>query len=129
MGSRSSRMQAAGAGLEEGETFRIGEIEGVVRDQVGLTADRKALASSTAGMMRIVRGMVDFGGAPLVEAVRMATLNPARALGIEDSKGALAVGMDADLVSFTDDGTVTHTFIAGECIWQLQDGHTTQSGE
>ena len=104
---------AGGAGLEEGETFRIGEINGVVRNQVGLTADETALASSTAGMMRIVRGMADFGGASLLEAVRMATLNPARALGIENRKGSLAVEMDADLVSFTDDGDVTHTFVGG----------------
>ena len=107
---------AGGAGLQEGETFRIGEIDGVVRDQVGLTADGKALASSTAGMMRIVRGMVDLGGAPLVQAVRMATLNPARALGIAERKGALEIGKDADLVSFTDDGEVTHTFIAGRNV-------------
>jgi len=106
----------AGAGLEEGEEFVLGEIHCVVRDDVGLTADGKALASSTAGMMRIVKGMVDFGGASLIEAVRMATFNPARALRIDDRKGALAVGLDADLVSFTDDGAVTHTFIAGENV-------------
>ena len=104
---------AAGAGLADEEHFHLGEIEGVVRDEVALTADGHALCSSTATMMRLVRNMVQIVEVPLVEAVRMATLNPARALGLEDRKGTLAVGADADLVAFSDDFEVRHTFVAG----------------
>ncbi len=108
---------SAGAGLAEEEHFALGEVQCVVRDEVGLTADGKALAGSTATMIRVVRGMVEFGGVPLVEAVRMATLNPARALRIEERKGTLAVGTDADLVAFDDDFAVRHTFIAGRVLF------------
>jgi N-acetylglucosamine-6-phosphate deacetylase len=108
---------SAGAGLAEEETFALGDIHCVVRDLVGLTSDGKALAGSTATMIRVVRGMVEFGGVPLVEAVRMATLNPARALRIEARKGTLAVGADADLVVFSDDFEVRHTFIAGRALF------------
>jgi N-acetylglucosamine-6-phosphate deacetylase len=104
---------SAGAGLAEEEAYALGDIQCVVRDQVGLTADGRALAGSTATMIRVVRGMVELAGVPLVQAVRMATLNPARALRIEDRKGGLAVGADADLVAFNDAFEVTQTFIAG----------------
>ena len=108
---------SAGAGLAEETPFALGDIECVVRDEVGLTADGKALAGSTATMIRVVRGMVEYGGVPLVEAVRMATLNPARALGLEALKGTLAVGADADLVVFSDDFEVRHTFVAGRALF------------
>ena len=104
---------AAGAGLAEGEHFFLGQIEGVVGDEVALTADGHALCSSPATMIRLVRNIVQLVGAPLAEAVRMATLNPARALGLDASKGVLAAGADADLVAFTDDFEVESTFIAG----------------
>jgi len=104
---------SAGAGLAEEAHFCLGDIDCVVRDDVGLTADGHALAGSVATMNRVVRGMIEFADVPLVEAVRMATLNPARALGIEARKGILATGADADLVVFDDELRVAQTFIAG----------------
>lgn len=104
---------AAGAGVAEEETFQLGEIACVVRGGVSLTADGKALASSVAGMIDLVRNMVQLVDVSLVEAVRMATFNPARALGIEEKKGSLTVGADADLVCFSDDFRVTRTIVAG----------------
>ena len=80
---------AAGAGLAEGESFMLGQIEGVVKDEVALTADGKALCSSTATMIRCVRNMVQVVGVPFADAIRMATLNPARALRLDEHKGAL----------------------------------------
>ena len=105
---------AAGAGLVEETAFSLGDIQCVVRNEVGMTADGRALAGSTSTMIRCVRNMVRLVGAPLVEAVRMATLNPARALKIEARKGVLAVGADADLIILSDDLEVAETFIAGE---------------
>jgi N-acetylglucosamine-6-phosphate deacetylase len=105
---------AAGAGLAEGEHFHLGPIAGVVENDVALTADHRALCSSTATMIRLVRNMVQLVGAPLHEAVRMATLNPSRALHLENRKGILAVGADADLVIFNDQFKVTGTFVGGK---------------
>jgi len=108
---------AGGAGLAEGETFRIGEIEGVVRDGVGVTADGRALASSIASMSDCVRNMVQLVGVPLFEAVRMSTLNPARALGLGGRKGVLAAGADADLVVLDDELNVTRTIVGGRTVF------------
>jgi len=43
----------------------------------------------------------------------MATINPAKVLGIEKQKGALSVGGDADITVFTPTGEVVCTIIAG----------------
>ncbi len=103
----------AGAGLTEESHFSLADIDCVVRDGVGLTADGKALAGSTATMIGCVHNMTQLVGITLPEAMRMATLNPARALGLETKKGALAPSFDADLVVFTDDFEVTRVLIAG----------------
>ncbi len=118
---------AAGAGLVEGEHFHLGEIAGVVENDVALTADRKALCSSTATMDRLVRNMVQLVGAPLHEAVRMATLNPARALGRHEQKGVLATGADADLVLLTDTLEVAATYVGGQCVYSRKAGHPEAS--
>lgn len=105
-----------GAGLAEGETFELGEIRGVVADGVALTADRKALCSSVARMNQLVRNMVEKVDVPLVEAVQMATLNPARALGLEDTIGALAIGAQGDMVVLDDALEVAMTFVGGQRV-------------
>jgi N-acetylglucosamine-6-phosphate deacetylase len=112
----------SGAGLPEESRYSLGDIECVVRDDVGLTADGRALAGSTATMMRCVRNMVQLVGVPLFEAIRMASQNPARALGLAERKGALRVGADADLILFDDALNVQQTWIAGRCVYGDQAG-------
>jgi N-acetylglucosamine-6-phosphate deacetylase len=86
-------------------TFEVSVTGGVCRDAEG------HLAGSTLTLDRAVRLMVELG-VPAIEAVRMATLQPAWKLGIESRKGALVAGADADLL-FLDDalhvrGAMTH---------------------
>ena len=76
-----------GAGLAEGSRYRFAEQECVVRDGVCLTADGAALSGSRATMAETVRNMVRLAEVPLTEAVRMATLNPARALRLDHERG------------------------------------------
>ena len=53
-------------------------------------------------MDRALRNVVAIG-VPLQDAVRMATVLPARRLGLAGKKGIIAVGADADLVALTSD--------------------------
>jgi N-acetylglucosamine-6-phosphate deacetylase len=107
----------AGAGLAEGETFSLGEIGGVVAGGVALTEDRQALCSSVARMNDLVRVLVEKVDVPLCEAVQMATLNPARALGLEDQIGSLAEGLQADLVLLEEGMDVAMTFVGGQRVF------------
>ncbi|MDR1930503.1 MAG: N-acetylglucosamine-6-phosphate deacetylase [Treponema sp.] len=74
------------------------------------------LAGSSLSLDGAVYTMSARAGVPLCEAVRMASLNPARILGLEKKKGSIAVGKDADLVLFDDQITVKEVFLGGRRI-------------
>jgi N-acetylglucosamine-6-phosphate deacetylase len=71
------------------------------------------LAGSTLTMEQAVKNMVRLVGVPLTDAVRMASLNGAKVLGLEHKKGILAVGKDADLVVLNKDFDVQMTIYEG----------------
>ena len=106
----------AGAGLGEGAVFDLGglpcRIEGGAAWS-GEGADRR-LAGSTIGMIDGVGVMVERAGVPLEQAVAMATIVPARALGLDGKCGSLAVGKRADLVRFSKEWVVKGVWISGK---------------
>jgi N-acetylglucosamine-6-phosphate deacetylase len=106
----------SGAGLPDGSRFRMGEMEYVVGDGVGMLLDFTAFAGSTTLLNRMVKIVMDQVGIPLVEAVRMASLTPARVIGFDRRKGSLAAGKDADLVVFDSDFNPLQVMIGGSWI-------------
>jgi N-acetylglucosamine-6-phosphate deacetylase len=107
----------AGAGLPNGTTFSLAGRECVVRDGVCLLADGSALAGSAARMIDLICVMVSRVGVPLSEAVRMASTNPARVIGLND-RGAIEVGKRADLVVLSNELEVIRTSVAGREAYQ-----------
>lgn len=103
----------SGAGLPEGSVFRMGEMEYVVENGVGMMLDRSAFGGSSTLLNRMVPIVVNQVGIPLPEAVRMASLNPARVIGIDGQKGSLEVGKDADIAVFEDEFTAWRVMIGG----------------
>jgi len=71
------------------------------------------LASSAAGMDRMVRTMAAATSAPLADVIRMASLTPAERVGISSEVGSLAVGKRADLVVMTENLQAARVFVAG----------------
>jgi N-acetylglucosamine-6-phosphate deacetylase len=74
------------------------------------------LAGSCLNLNRAVRNMVRLAGAGLCEAVRMASLVPARIIGMEKTKGSIAVGKDADLAVFDEEVAVKAVFLKGKAV-------------
>jgi N-acetylglucosamine-6-phosphate deacetylase len=103
----------AATGMPDGR-YRLGTFEVSVSGGVCRNAEGK-LAGSTLTLDRAVRHMAGLG-IPLAEAVRMATWNPARVLGIEGRKGTLAAGADADLVLLDDKLNVARVMVRGEWL-------------
>ncbi|MCB0230191.1 MAG: amidohydrolase family protein, partial [Anaerolineae bacterium] len=87
---------------------------------VGMMLDRSSFAGSSTLLNQMLPVLVDVVGVPLVEAVRMATLNPARAIGVDDRKGSLLPGMDADIAIFNDDFTAWRVMISGRTVTSNQ---------
>src|SRR5947207_4679196 len=87
----------AGAGLADGSHFSLYGTDCVVEHGVCLLADRSVLAGSASRMIDLVRTMVRDVDVPLSEAVAMATLNPANAVGLK-SNGRLGVCAECGLL-------------------------------
>ena len=100
----------AGTGMPDG-TYQLGPFEFTVSGGVCRNSEGR-LAGSTLTLDRAIRQVVSIG-VPLREAVAMATINPARRLGIQHKKGVLAPGADADVVFFRRDLTVAGVMTRG----------------
>ncbi len=107
----------AACGLPDGTEYRLGEIPCVVRAGTGFRRDADVLAGSAARMIDVVRNLVRLAGVPLVEAVRMATCNPAEVIAprLEGPPiGRLEIGAAADVVWLTPKLEVAGTWRGGE---------------
>ncbi|MFO7296342.1 MAG: amidohydrolase family protein, partial [Clostridia bacterium] len=90
----------------------------IVEEGVAKLPDRTAFAGSVATADRLVRTMVQLAQVPLMEAVQMMTATPARIMKVDDRKGSIAVGKDADLVIFDDDINVHLTMVEGRIVYK-----------
>ncbi|RJP73453.1 MAG: N-acetylglucosamine-6-phosphate deacetylase [Ignavibacteriales bacterium] len=79
------------------------------------------LAGSTLTLPMAVKNMVQTAGAKITDAIRMASLNGAKVLSVEDRKGILAAGKDADLVVLNEDYTVEMTIMMGKIRYQRKE--------
>jgi N-acetylglucosamine-6-phosphate deacetylase len=109
-----------GAGMPDGDTI-IGSLKhgmkAIVEDGVAKLPDRTAFAGSVATTDRLVRNMVNLAGVPINEAVRMMTSTPANIIGVNNKKGSLIEGKDADVVIFDQNITIDTTIISGKVVF------------
>jgi N-acetylglucosamine-6-phosphate deacetylase len=120
-------MQAAGMPDGEyrlgGERVQVADGRAVVADGAGQgdegrgqASEGGALAASTLTMDRALAGSVAMLGLSVEEAVEMASANPARVLGLQDRKGAIAPGLDADLVVLDEGLACWATMVGGRWV-------------
>jgi len=105
----------AGAGLADGTYNLVGEPV-IVKDGRALLADG-TIAGSTATLNQCVRNVHHLVGVPLSEAVKMASLNPALAMGFADRLGSIAVGKDASLAVIDEDVNVYLSIVKGQIVY------------
>ncbi len=86
------------------------------RGDVCVTPDGGGPASSCQGMDHMVRTFRELTGAPLAEVVRMASLTPARILGIDARVGSLETGKIADLLILDEGLRPERLFLQGREI-------------
>ena len=104
------------AGLGEG-SFRIGGHEARLEGG-SIRLPDGTIAGSAATMDAVVRNVVSSGVADLADAARMASATPARALGLDTWKGAIAPGYDADIVVLNGALDVAATWVGGRLVYE-----------
>ena len=100
-------------GLSDGQ-YVLGDMDVTVKDGKATLADG-TIAGSSASLMSDLRSAVSFG-IPIEQAVKAATYNPAKTLGMEDEIGSIAEGYQADLVLLDSSLNIQKVYIAGKEI-------------
>ena len=96
-------------GLSDGE-YCLGGLPTFVNGGVATLKDG-TLAGSTVNLFECVKRAISFG-IPEEDAVKMASENPARLMGL--NKGKIAVGMDADFIIVNDEFELLRSVARGE---------------
>ncbi|MEE8717578.1 MAG: N-acetylglucosamine-6-phosphate deacetylase [Coriobacteriales bacterium] len=80
------------------------------------TIENGSLAGSVSTLMQCMRTAVTKMGIPLALAVRAASANPARAIGVDALHGSIAAGHVADAVVLNRDLSVRHVVVRGRLV-------------
>lgn len=88
------------------------------RAEGALRLENGTLAGADLTMIRAVKFMHETIGLPLGEALRMASLYPAEAMGLTGEHGALVTGARADIVHLSDQLAVRQTWIGGKEVFR-----------
>lgn len=76
-----------------------------------------ALAGSVLTLDKAVENVYKNSNLPLYEVIKMATYNGAKHCKVENHKGQIKEGFDADLILFDDDINIKKVFILGEEVY------------
>ncbi|MEG6612726.1 N-acetylglucosamine-6-phosphate deacetylase [Pseudoclostridium thermosuccinogenes] len=106
------------AGLEDGE-YTLG-FEKIFVKNGEARLENGVLAGSTLTLIDAVKNMVNKFGISLEETIQMATLVPAKAIHVDDRKGSIDVGKDADLVILDKDLNVVKTIVMGRVVFSAK---------
>ncbi|KPL16789.1 MAG: hypothetical protein AMJ93_15420 [Anaerolineae bacterium SM23_84] len=114
------------AGLPDG-TYEMFGRKVIKKDGIsriaGTTPDQdNTMAGSEWPLNGNIRNLVELVGVPLRDAIRMATMTPAKIIGLDGSKGSLEPGKDADLVVIDEQLTVYLTMVRGRVVYERSPG-------
>ena len=103
-------------GMPQGE-YTLGELKVIVDSDSARLTDG-TLAGSILTLNRAIANVKKYTNQPIWEIVNAATLNPARAMGMEDRIGSLRSGCNADFAVFDEDFQTIMTIVDGEVVYQ-----------
>lgn len=109
----SDAMRAAG--LTDGE-YELGGQKVLVKKGAA-RLENGSLAGSTLNLRKAVYNMIYKKNMPIHQAIRMASLNAAKAIDADDKKGSIEIGKDADLILFDREINILASIVGGNIIW------------
>ncbi len=106
-------------GLSDG-AYRLGELDVSVEKGVARTL-KGSLAGSTLTLNRAIENYVSLAGISEVDAINMASIVPAKFLGMSDSIGSIAINKRACFAIADDTGDIAATIIDGDLVFSKND--------
>jgi len=100
-------------GMPDGE-YQLGGF--AVEVAKGRAMARGVLAGSVLTLDLALTNFLEFTGAPLEQALRLLTVNPATMTGLAKQLGTVAVGQPANLIAVEQDGKLAASLIGGEPV-------------
>lgn len=104
-------------GADKSKDYQLGghDIE-LSKEGLALLKGTNTIAGSTLRMNQGLRILVEEAMVPFDAALAACTINPARCLGIENRKGKIVSGNDADLVVLEENYEVCQTYCRGRAM-------------
>ena len=111
----SDSMEATG--MKDGE-YELGGQKVIKRGNLATLEDCKTIAGSVTNLFDCVRVAVKKMNIPLEIAIKCASLNPARAIGLEKSVGSIEIGKTANLLLLDKNLNLARVFLIrnSECV-------------
>ena len=103
-------------GIADGD-YKLGEFDVIVENGTARLKEGGNLAGSILKLKDAVKNVVDWQIADAFEAIQMASLIPAKSVGIDNVCGKLQVGYDADFIVLDEDLYLKATYLNGEKIF------------
>lgn len=103
-------------GMPEGD-YKLGEFPVIVKDGTARLKDSGNLAGSILRLKEAVKNVVEWEIADVFEAIQMASLIPAKSLGIDNVCGKLHEGYDADFIVLDENLDLKATFLNGKRVF------------
>jgi len=107
------------AGCMKGGIYDLGGQKVVVENGSARLQDG-TLAGSVLTLNRAVKNILHHSDLEIYEAVAMASNVPAKVIHMDNQKGSLEAGLDADIVIFDEDIDVFLTIVEGKIVFQTQ---------
>ncbi len=102
--------------MKEPGTYQLGGQAVIVENGTARLKDG-ALAGSILCMNDAVKNAMDYFHIDITKAVRLAALNPAKSIGVDDTLGSIKEGKLADIIIFDEDVRLKHAFVNGKLIY------------
>ncbi|MCZ4293061.1 N-acetylglucosamine-6-phosphate deacetylase [Vibrio sinaloensis] len=99
--------------------YILGEYTVEMNDGV-VTTDTGSLAGSTLTLVQAVKNIQQWLSLPFEQAWLMASLTPAKSLGLEHLFGSLEVGKRASMVAIQSDFSILKTWVNGRIVFETE---------
>ncbi|TVY11321.1 N-acetylglucosamine-6-phosphate deacetylase [Paenibacillus cremeus] len=101
------------AGLPDGEYGHVTMTNGQI-----YLKDGSSLAGSSLTTIQALKNVMQFTGYPMEHILPSLTLVPARQIGVQDRKGSLEKGKDADFLLVDDELEIQATYVKGHAVYR-----------